>query len=139
MRRLRQVLLVEANATHDQVVCTVIEECVRRLSCGDQHFGRYEAIKEGGVDVKVTIIGHAQSWEDADLDAPKVSSFAVQPAPKHRSEADDIAVTKELMRLRGKVEGDAMEQGSGDGAHWVINRAVPALDYAISVLRGSAP
>ena len=95
MRRLRQVLLIEADATGDQAVCPIVQECVGRLSCGPQDYGRTEHFHREGVDVRATIIGHAQQWDETDLDATKVRRFAlkdeVKPTPP--SELDHYALT----------------------------------------------
>lgn len=142
MRRLRQVLLVEANATGDQVVSTRIEECVGRLSCGEQHFGRYEAIDQDGVDVKVTLIGHAQQYTFPDFkerDAPKVGNFALRdcPMPDDRVQRDEVIA--QLLALRERIGADArwheIEKPVPGGEPCVVNRSIPAIDYAVAVLR----
>lgn len=78
MRRLRQVLLVEADATGDQAISPIVVRCIGALSCGDQAYGRQERIQEPGIDVRVTVIGHAQQWEGfgpTEVDATKVQHF----------------------------------------------------------------
>lgn len=71
-RRLRQVLLIEADADGDEVLCTHVQDCIARLSDGSQDYGRTETYNGQGVNVKVTIIGHAQQWGKDDVSSTKV-------------------------------------------------------------------
>lgn len=107
MRKLRQVLLVEADASGDQLVCTKIERAVAQLSCGAQSFGRYEVVEDDGVRVKVTIIGHAQEIDGyggygAERDAPRVSGYVSAvpmglPPPGGLSDRETKAIDFELL------------------------------------------
>jgi hypothetical protein len=63
MRKLQQVLLVQATADGDEAVTPLIAECVKRMGCGPQAVGRSINAGKEGVTVTVTLIGHAQTYD----------------------------------------------------------------------------
>lgn len=71
MRRLQQVLLVQASAEGDELICLLTKECVERLTSGPQIVGRSVSAGKEGVEVTVTLIGHAQMY-DNEADAVQI-------------------------------------------------------------------